>query len=374
MLCDEKLYLAISTAAGSNLTLNTFMSIIKPIVSWRGIFAISIVCFHFAMHAFDQMTYAGVTFFFMLSGFLVCYNQASIQSVKKFYGRRLRRLFPLHWLSLGAIVVLDLFFMHKFTYGWDLPLHVSLLQSWVPNEAVYYNYSIHSWFLSSMLFCVLATPFLFYVFSRLGRKVAWIVVALVGIAVAVLCVLADSTLMSYYYVFPVFRAFDYSLGMMLGLSLRNRKPLSLSFGKATLVEVGALLVFALFIAFHASGNAVASKLEVGALWWVPMLLLIAVCALLNGSEGAIGKLLSLQPLLWLGGISFEIYILQKAVNNLFCYVVAPFCGHFGLMIYDYSFVGTVVLLLLLSYLVHRFFTIPISRFHVNKRANRGKMQ
>ena len=52
------------------------MSIIKPIVSWRGIFAISIVCFHFAMHAFDQMTYAGVTFFFMLSGFLVCYNQA----------------------------------------------------------------------------------------------------------------------------------------------------------------------------------------------------------------------------------------------------------------------------------------------------------
>ena len=258
--------------------------------------------------------------------------------------------------------------MHKFTYGWDLPLHVLLLQSWVPNEDVYYNYSIHSWFLSSMLFCVLATPFLFYLFRKLGRKVSWIVVALVGTAVAVLCVNADSTMMSYYYVFPVFRAFDYSLGMMLGLSLHNRKPLSLSFGKATLVEVGTLLVFISFIAFHASGNTVASKLEVGALWWVPMLLLIAAGALLNGNEGAIGKLLSLQPLLWLGGISFEIYILQKAVNNLFCYVVAPFCGHFGLMIYDYSFVGSVVLLLLLSYLVHRFFTVPISRFHVKKKS------
>ena len=81
---------------------------IKTLTSWRGIFALCIVCFHFAMHEFDQMTYAGVTFFFMLSGFLVTYKHETLNSVKSFYSRRLWRIFPLHWLVLVAMILLDL--------------------------------------------------------------------------------------------------------------------------------------------------------------------------------------------------------------------------------------------------------------------------
>lgn len=327
---------------------------IKTLTSWRGIFAICIVCFHFKMHAFDQMTYAGVTFFFMLSGFLVAYRRSEIESCKEFYLRRIKRIFPLHWLALAAMIVVDLVLMHKFHYGWDLPLHVLLLQSWVPKEAVFYNYSIHSWFLSALMFCVIATPLLLKFFSHVGMKAAWIVVLAACVAVVAANLVADEHWHNYLYVFPVTRVVDYALGMMLGATLRERlMPTHISMTRATVNEIVPLAVLAVFIALHASGSSLAERLEHSALWWLPVSMLIVMCTILNGHEGVIGKILTLKPLLWLGGISFEVYILQKLVNNLFVYGVSPFFGHFGILIYDYSFVGTLPLLILTAWLVNK---------------------
>lgn len=326
---------------------------IKTLNSWRGIFAICIVCFHFKMHAFDQMTFAGVTFFFMLSGFLVAYKHSSIDSCKQFYWHRMKRIFSLHWIVLVAMILLDIVCMHKFHYGWDLPLHVLLLQSWVPSEAVFYNYSIHSWFLSSLMFCIMVTPLLFRFFNHANRKLAWGVVLAACMTVAVLCLVADEHWHSYLYVCPATRLVDYALGMLLGITLREHsKPHSISFVRATFHEVVPMLVLAAFGIFHASGNSVALKLEISALWWIPVTMLIVVFAILNRQEGMVGEFLSIKPLLWLGGISFEVYLLQKFVNNSFCYLVAPFFGHFGIMIYDYSFACTLPLLILTAWIVN----------------------
>lgn len=326
---------------------------IKTLTSWRGIFAVCIVCFHFAMHAFDQMTYAGVTFFFMLSGFLVAYKHTEIASVKRFYLRRLRRIFPLHWIALSAMIVVDLALMHKFHYGWDLPLHVLLLQSWVPNEAVFYNYSIHSWFLSALLFAVLVTPLLLKFFNRVGMKVAWGIVLTACVAVAVINLVVNDQWHSYLYVCPATRLVDYALGMLLGAALRERiMPSNVSAARATFNELMPLFVLAVFVAMHASGGALTGRLEISVLWWLPVSMLLVMSTILNNQEGLAGKVLTIKPLLWLGRLSFEIYILQKLVNNLFCYVVAPLFGHFGIMIYDYSFVCTLPLLLLTAWMVN----------------------
>lgn len=327
---------------------------IKTLTSWRGIFAICIVCFHFKMHAFDQMTYAGVTFFFMLSGFLVAYKRTAIESCKDFYWRRIKRIFPLHWLALAAMIVLDLALIHKFNYGWDLPLHVLLLQSWVPSEAVFYNYSIHSWFLSSLMFCVIATPLLLKFVNRIGIKVAWIVVLAACVALAASLLVVNDQWRSYFYVCPATRLVDYALGIMLGATLRERiMPSSISMARASVNEIVPLAVLAIFVALHASGSTITERLETSVLWWLPVSMLIVMCTILNGNEGLIGKILCLKPLLWLGGISFEVYILQKLVNNLFVYAIAPLFGHFGVLIYDYSFACTLPLLILTAWLVNR---------------------
>ena len=327
---------------------------IKTLNSWRGIFAICIVCFHFKMHAFDQMTYAGVTFFFMLSGFLVAYRHSRIDSCKRLYWHRLKRIFPLHWIVLAAMILLDITIMHKFHYGWDLPLHLLLLQSWIPKEEVFYNYSIHSWFLSSLMFCVIVTPLLLKFLVTSNRKLAWGVIIAACLAVTAVNLSADEHWHNYLYVCPATRLVDYSLGMLLGITLRERSLASqISVTRATFHELVPLAVLAVFGIFHASGNAVAISLESSALWWLPVSLLLVTCTILNGQEGIVGKLLILKPLLWLGSISFEIYLLQKFVNNACCYLVAPFFGHFGILIYDYSFACTLPLLIITAWAVNR---------------------
>jgi len=330
---------------------------IKTLTSWRGFFAICIVCFHFAMHQFDQMAFSGVTFFFMLSGFLVTFRHKNMASVKQFYRQRLGRIFPLHWIALTAMIALDLAIIHKFQYGWDLPLHVVLMQSWVPSKEVFYNFSIHSWFLSSLVFCVIATPLLIKLFSHCSLKLSWCIIvaacaAVVGVS---FYVNQDQDIMSYLYVFPAFRLVDYAIGMVLGISIRERHQhaSSISLAKATAIEAATILIFAAFVAFHVSGNNTAITLENAPLWWIPVALIIVSATLLNNNEGIIGKCLMLPPVVWIGTISFEIYILQKLVNNQFVYAICPLFGHFGILIYDYSFAGTLPLLIITAWVVHR---------------------
>jgi peptidoglycan/LPS O-acetylase OafA/YrhL len=141
---------------------------------------------------------------------------------------------------------------------------------------------------------------------------------------------------------------------MLGATLRERiMPSSISMVRASINEIVPLAVLATFVAFHASGSTITERLETSVLWWLPVSMLIVMCSILNGNEGLIGKVLCLKPLLWLGGVSFEVYMLHKLVNNLFVYIIAPFFGHFGVLIYDYSFACTLPLLILTAWIVNR---------------------
>lgn len=343
---------------------------IKVLTSWRGIFALCIVCFHFGLHEFDQMTLAGVTFFFMTSGFLSAMNcsDKDIKS-KPFYKRRLWRIFPLHWLALALMIILDVSLIHGFSYGWDLPFHIALLQSWSPYPEVHYNYSIHSWFLSSLLFCVLLTPLLVRCARKLSLTAMWIILVVIANILIPLDLSCESQwgyqLLNYTYVCPLTRVLDYSIGIALFTTINRlhwrEKMQHISTINASLIELATLTVLAIFIVLHADGGTVLEKLEKAPLWWIPCALLITTATVLNNHEGILGKILTFKPLLWLGTLSFEIYILQKLVNNAFCYLVAPVFGHFGILIYHYSFAFTLPMLIVAAYLVNRYFTRPIAR-------------
>lgn len=341
------------------------MSIIKPINSCRGIFALCIVCFHFGHHEFHEMTLLGISFFLMVSGFLVGLKQDEITQVARYYRNRLWRIFSLVWLSLACLVVIDLVMMHKFNYSWQFPVHVLLLQSWFPSESVYYNFNPHAWFMSTLLAATIFTPWLLRWMSRGSLKVAWTVLAVACVAVTALECCASETVRDYTYVCPLTRLVDYSLGMALGITLRRlntrEKLKNISLANASLLELAAIAVVAAFIAWHASGDIASLKLENAPLWWIPALLFLTTSYSLSGHEGLLGKLLSIKPLVWLGTISFEMYILQKVVNNAFCYVIAPFFGHYGIMIYDYSFVTHIPMLIVLAAAVHYWYTKPMLR-------------
>lgn len=344
---------------------------IKTLTSWRGIFALCIVCFHFEMLEFAQMTYCGVLFFFMVSGFLTALYPHKLQG---FYRRRLWRIFPLHWLTLAGMIVLDLALMHKFKYGWDLALHVTLLQSWSPSTAIHYGYSIHSWFLSSLLACIIATPLLMRWIEKSSLRQIWIVSVLACTVLIVVCYLIEDPWFSYTYICPVTRIIDYTLGMALATTITRldlrQKMEHISLANASLLELMTLAVGAAFIVLHLGNHPVTTKLENAPLWWIPAMLLITTCTLLNGHEGLIGKILTSKILFWLGSISFEIYILQKLVNNTFIYVVAPIFGHYGIIVYEQSLFFCLPLIIVTSWIVHQLFTKPIAKLMNNKMSKK----
>ena len=138
--------------------------------------------------------------------------------------------------------------------------------------------------------------------------------------------------------------------------LKDRWP-RISYGKATLIEVGALLLLAAFMTVNIATTWV-RPWEDDVFWHIPVGAVLLAFALLAGQEGAVGRVLLWRPLQWLGGISFEVFVLHFWVFQLFNYVVSPIAGHFDLAVYSWLWLS-IPLLILISWIVNRYFTRPL---------------
>lgn len=114
-----------------------------------------------ALTIFDQ-GYSGVTFFFILSGFILShtYQDALVSgrvTAKKYILLRMARIFPLHWV-MAAILILHPF--NTDARPSEVILNLMLLQSWSPD--IHYIFSLNgvSWTLSAELFFYCAFVYL----------------------------------------------------------------------------------------------------------------------------------------------------------------------------------------------------------------------
>ena len=77
---------------------------IKTINGWRAVFALMIVLFHVGVAGLEEMTWAGVSFFLMASGFLLTLKHPFAQldgaGYRRFAWGHALKLYPLHWLTL----------------------------------------------------------------------------------------------------------------------------------------------------------------------------------------------------------------------------------------------------------------------------------
>ena len=87
----------------------------------------------------------GVTFFFVLSGFVLTWSFVPSDTAPRFYWRRFARVWPLHLVT--TIVAVPVFYMWR-----DVPmdwtgvlLSVFLLHAWVPTATTYFAGNPASW-------------------------------------------------------------------------------------------------------------------------------------------------------------------------------------------------------------------------------------
>ena len=294
---------------------------LMPLTSLRFFAALLVLCQHY----FDfWLGHAGVSFFFVLSGFILTYNYKDKFSksggFKDFYWRRLARIYPTHLLTL--IITLPIF-IHGITsgkgvaeYAIELIANIALIQSFFPSPGIYFSLNSVSWSISDEMFFYAVFPFLLSWLGGLrvpARSRAFGFLTMAAVMLIALWVLfwKDSTIIDptthwVFYINPFFRLLEFTLGIGIGLNFYDR-----SSTRFTSFHEFTALIFAL-ISFAAAYLLPprAGVLLLG-IWFVPSaLLLVHVFA---RSDGILSRLLSAKLWILLGESSFMLYMIHEPI-------------------------------------------------------------
>ena len=250
------------------------------------------------------MGYTGVDLFFVLSGFILAKLYLNLQprGLGRFFLRRVLRLYPLH-LSVLAFMVLCCLFslgLSPQTLDWhSLAWSASLLGPFVGLGPKLWNGV--SWSISVELACYVGFP---VGLVLLRRAPSWLLL----LGLAGLAVLTWHIHLIYFKSWTGLDALqrggsDFALGAVAGLlATRFTLTTSLAWGLECL---GAGLILWGVLSLHPG--------------FVPLGAAALILAL-NAQKGPLNALLTCQPLVYLGEISFSVYLLQFVVFfGLFAY-------------------------------------------------------
>jgi peptidoglycan/LPS O-acetylase OafA/YrhL len=215
---------------------------------------------------------SGVSFFFILSGFVLTWSHRPERGVGDFYRRRVARVGPAYWLALAAAIPVAVV-IHT-GLSWRDLVPVTLLQSWSPDHHVYYAGNSVGWSLSDEAFFYLLFPFLIAPIAALRPRAlvalaAGVVVAAVVVALA-LHPTTDGRGTAFWavYILPATRLLEFILGICLARYVMDGRRVPVS-----PIQAGALALGVYLVAAH-----VPIYLMVVALPIVPFALLIAAMA------------------------------------------------------------------------------------------------
>ncbi len=308
---------------------------LDPLTSLRFFAALYVVVFHYGDSFFDKpllcvflpLGYSGVTFFFMLSGFILSYNYRNVkfdacQEIMDYLIARLARIYPIFGLSIllslpffvGSLMHISSPYTHLLAASAILFAPLGL-HAWVPGAACALN--CPSWSISTEFFFYLLFPFILWRILR--RPVAWSVATAIYLLLTWILLErlwslygqgfsltghsahdhASTNLVSQFIMyFPPNRLPEFMSGVLLfvlwSMGGRYCKNVPL------LVSAFLLASFVVF-AFRDVIPDVALSNGFTAIAWAPLIL--AGASMRSG-------LLSWPPLIFLGRISFSLYMLH----------------------------------------------------------------
>lgn len=317
---------------------------LEALTGLRFFAAAAIVIFHIGMKdvlaanpwTSGLLLYQGVTFFYVLSGFILRYNYSTLDSgiaKLEFLVARIARIYPAYIFFLLLCIFSQpwLITQLKSSPGLDrFVLSAFMLQSWVPIWETHFSFNAVNWSVS--------TEFFFYICFALfiganPQKTGQYLLIFAGVILAIMVFCnwgkvttawkrAPNTItnLGLLVIFPPARLFEFLLGVMLAdcrnwgqQFLQVRKPILM-----TLIELAALIllycnmrytpdIYRLIfpwapVEFHEYYNTVSS---------LPGILAVIYIFSLEG--GGLSKLLGGSVTVYLGEISYSIYLCHTLV-------------------------------------------------------------
>ncbi|MCB9046584.1 MAG: acyltransferase [Chitinophagales bacterium] len=307
---------------------------IKPLTSLRFFFALMVFFSHlwflkdetpFLQHLYDDIFYEGyigVSFFFILSGFVLGYSYhdkilCGETRFAQFWLARFARIYPLHLLTL--LIAIPLSFKGALT-EWitRFVLNLFLIQSFVPSDDIYFYFNSVSWSISDEWFFYIMFPFIvFLLYKRKYIKVAPVILLLIPI---MLYLAKEAYHEKYFYINPLLRIGDFVIGVILYRLYRKRKDIEILRNRnaATIAEITSILALCVFFYFH---NDIPQGYRYSCYYWPPMVMLIYT---FSYSRGYLSDILSNKVLVYLGEISFGFYMIHMLIIRYYSYIPTKF--------------------------------------------------
>jgi peptidoglycan/LPS O-acetylase OafA/YrhL len=305
-------------------------------------------------HVFVQGV-VGVSFFFVLSGFVLTWSHHHDDRALAFHRRRAARIGPVHvttWILMGIILL---------AIGvrpplWPATASLLLLAPWTPGLANHLTMNTPSWSLGCEAFFYLLFPFLYTGLRRLrarGRR--WLLVGLVLLALAVAVAASPapdgSTRFWFVYFFPPVRLIEFVIGMALAFELTDpasplhqRRPVPLA-------AAGLLAVVA-----YVADSWAPTAYQAVIVTLVPWMVLIVAAA--QADRAHTPSALRWRPLVLLGVWSFAFYMIHWPVLTVLSQLDPTHLGVVGGIV---NGVGALVLSVVAAAVLHRFVERPLER-------------
>lgn len=306
---------------------------IRPLTSLR-FGAALLVFFHHAplTHWISQrfaLGWSGVGFFFLLSGFILTYAYRHAFSGRlrwsaawQFYAARFSRIYPAYICALfliAAFLALD-GKIDRAHFTAAFVTQALAVQSWIPDIRVYQGLNTVGWSIAVEAFFYALFPLLAAYALQRFRSGPWTLAAIGLIWLTLWKVLALLPIGSWMnwglYAFPLARLPEFVVGMLLAIALSRQMPRLPRYNPSLLeasVLVSALAMLAL--------SPVVSLPERYAVWMMPWW--CAVIGVFAAQRGALSRILSAAPAVYLGEISFAFYLIHPLALLLVARVGLP---------------------------------------------------
>lgn len=341
---------------------------IKPLTSLRFVFALMVFLSHMPFASlppgslirtlYDAVFYEGflgVSFFFILSGFILAYNYehkilAGRITKRDFWVARFARIYPLHIVTMLVAIPVYLFELKGESMRLDALLaNVSLTQSFSPNPYIFFSFNSVSWSISDEAFFYLSFPFLIWGFVKLNRNLT-ILIACIAVTVLI-CLLPQHQVHWWVYISPLTRIVDFTLGIGL-FTLYEKWNNRISVRAANYLEILSLVTFAAFFLVH---THISIKFRYSCYYWPSMVLIIFSFSL---QKGLVSRLISGRWCILLGEISFAFYMVHASVLRYYRWMDPGYQARNPYLL-------VIVLLGItigLSYIAHAYIEMPLNRW------------
>ena len=291
---------------------------IEQLTFTRFIAAISIVIFHFGRNSFlfnneyvsfiFRQANVGVSYFFVLSGFVltIVYSQRKEFNAKQYFINRLARVYPLYIFAIFLILFVKGF---KFIRLQEFILNITMLQSWIPKMAMTLNYP--GWSLSVELLFYACFPLIFSFLRKKSLSFSAITILIFWITSQVFYQLISLDKMDilFYSIkdiqfHPIFHLNEFFIGILTGfVFIKTPKTfasnsINMFLGMSLVILLIFLLKYPLDLRYHNGLLAVIFS---------PIIFLI------SKNNGRISTFFSGKVFIYLGEISYGIYLLQYPV-------------------------------------------------------------